>query len=220
MDVQKEGHPLDKLEDEEEFPFIVVAPKGTGEYSIWEPDEVISAVMTLLDEVQAVVAVNSSRIYLTGESAGGNGTWVIGLRYPDRFAALVPVMGYYGWPFAVRKTSAIWWGFRFGHSTGRKTRSSRWMQSRVWLTHWKRAAGMSRLRFSRTLGVTSMSDGSTPQNYTPGCSLKRWSETVEMDTGPTWPPTDCWWQASRLTRYTDYETLTLPWIYSLRLAVR
>ena len=29
---------------------------------------------------------------------GGNGVWTIGLRYPDYFAALAPVAGYFGWP--------------------------------------------------------------------------------------------------------------------------
>jgi predicted peptidase len=57
--------------------------------------------MTLLDEIQSILTVDPNRIYLTGVSAGGNGTWSIGLRHPERFAALAPVMGYYGWPFSV-----------------------------------------------------------------------------------------------------------------------
>ncbi|MFC1879342.1 prolyl oligopeptidase family serine peptidase [Chloroflexota bacterium] len=93
--------PPENLDD---FPFIIVSPQGTkeyAEYEIWSPDEIVSSVMALLDEVQSKVAVDTSRIYLTGDSAGGNGTWVIGLRHPDRFAALVSIMGYYGYPFTV-----------------------------------------------------------------------------------------------------------------------
>jgi len=45
--------------------------------------------------------VDANRIYLTGGSAGGNGTWSIGVRHPERFAALVSFMGYYGWPPSV-----------------------------------------------------------------------------------------------------------------------
>lgn len=104
MDVFKEGAPLDILENKPDFPFIVVAPKGKGgyeEYEIWSTDEKVNEVMALLDEVQGKVSVDPNRVYLTGESAGGNGTWVIGLHRLDRFAALVPVMGYYGWPFTV-----------------------------------------------------------------------------------------------------------------------
>jgi predicted peptidase len=57
--------------------------------------------MTVLDEVKAELSVDPNRIYLTGGSGGSNGVWVISLQYPDRFAALVPFMGYYGWPFTV-----------------------------------------------------------------------------------------------------------------------
>ena len=94
-------YPLNILDEQDYFPFIVVAPQGTGEYEFWATDEMVNAIMTLLDEVQAVLSVDSNRIYLTGVSAGGNGTWSIGVRHPERFAALVSVMGYYGWPFSV-----------------------------------------------------------------------------------------------------------------------
>ena len=95
---------LEPPENQDDFPFIILSPQGTQEYTeyeIWATDETISALMTLLDEIQATIAVDPNHIYLTGDSAGGNGTWVNGLRHPDRFAALVPVAGYYGYPFAV-----------------------------------------------------------------------------------------------------------------------
>jgi len=37
--------------------------------------------------------VDADRVYLTGLSMGGEGTWHIGLRHPDLFAAIVPVCG-------------------------------------------------------------------------------------------------------------------------------
>ena len=61
----------------------------------------VNSLFALLDEIQANFAVDTKRIILTGVSAGGEGTWEIGLRYPNRFAGLVPVMGYYGYPFTV-----------------------------------------------------------------------------------------------------------------------
>ena len=36
------------------------------------------------------------RVYLTGLSMGGAGTWLLGRRMPDAFAALVPICGFYG----------------------------------------------------------------------------------------------------------------------------
>jgi len=99
--VLQNDYPLNALADQDYFPFIVIAPQGTGEYEFWATDEMVNAIMTLLDEIQAVLSVDSNRIYLTGVSAGGNGTWEIGLRHPERFAAMVPAMGYYDWPYTV-----------------------------------------------------------------------------------------------------------------------
>jgi len=89
------------LEDQGGLPFVVVSPRVLGEYEFWAEEKTINSLNTLLQEVETNLSVDPQRIYLTGESAGGYGTWTIGLRYPDRFAALAPAMGYYGWPFEV-----------------------------------------------------------------------------------------------------------------------
>ena len=90
-----------KLQKETDFPFLVISPQGSGEYEVWSKDEMINSLFVLLDEIQAKYSVDLQRIYLTGVSVGGEGVWEIGLRYPERFAALVPVAGYYGYPFHV-----------------------------------------------------------------------------------------------------------------------
>lgn len=81
-----------------DFPFIVLSPQLTGkpgdEY--WFQDKVEASVFSLLDEVTASYAVDTTRVYLTGVSIGGNGVWEYGLRHPDTFAALAPVMGFVG----------------------------------------------------------------------------------------------------------------------------
>jgi predicted esterase len=97
----EDDYPLNTLADNGSFPFIVLAPKSIGDYDQWASDDQVQMAMTALDEVQAQLSVDAERVYLTGGSGGGNGVWVISLRYPDRFAALVPFMGYYGYPFTV-----------------------------------------------------------------------------------------------------------------------
>ena len=81
-----------------DFPFIVLSPQLTGkpgdEY--WFQDKVEESVFSLLNEATAAYAVDTTRIYLTGVSIGGNGVWEYGLSHPERFAALVPVMGFVG----------------------------------------------------------------------------------------------------------------------------
>ncbi len=81
--------------NEVDFPqvgFIVVSPYGRGEtagYSgIGEQD-----VLRAIADVEKAYHVDPDRVYLTGLSMGGGGTWHIGLRYPDKFAAIVPVCG-------------------------------------------------------------------------------------------------------------------------------
>lgn len=37
--------------------------------------------------------MDQKRIYLTGLSLGGHGTWALSCRYPDRFAAIAPFCG-------------------------------------------------------------------------------------------------------------------------------
>ncbi len=94
-----EEEPLPKkLENENNFPFIVVSPLGDGEFEFWAKDEMINPLFTLLEEIQAAYSIDTKKIYLTGSDMGGNGVWAIGLRYPEYFAALAPVAGYFGWP--------------------------------------------------------------------------------------------------------------------------
>ena len=72
----------------EDFPFIALAPQcQKNEY--WNPD----ALKTLIDHVTSELRVDTSRIYLTGQSMGGFGSWALAARYPDTFAAVAPICG-------------------------------------------------------------------------------------------------------------------------------
>jgi len=50
-------------------------------------------VLALLDELLANHRVDPERVYLTGLSMGGYGTWSLALAAPERFAAVVPICG-------------------------------------------------------------------------------------------------------------------------------
>jgi predicted peptidase len=70
------------------FPFIVVSPQcPPGEN--WSDDLLLG----LLDEIENKYAVDTHRVYLTGLSMGGFGTWSLGVSHPDRFAAIAPICG-------------------------------------------------------------------------------------------------------------------------------
>lgn len=87
-------HPLPKiLETRQDFPFIVVSPQLEYPYSGWDPQ--LELLNGLLLTLQARYAVDPKRIYVTGLSMGGGGTWKMAFRFPHRFAAIVPIAGFY-----------------------------------------------------------------------------------------------------------------------------
>ncbi len=87
--VKKHGPPK-LVEQQPDFPFIVVSPQCPA--GSWWPDK-LDDLSALLDEVEADYAVDSHRIYLTGLSMGGYGTWSLAQDQPERFAAIVPICG-------------------------------------------------------------------------------------------------------------------------------
>ncbi|MGG4397606.1 prolyl oligopeptidase family serine peptidase [Paenibacillus thiaminolyticus] len=83
-------HGPPKLAEHADLPFIIIAPQ-CPEHSHWQVE--MDAVIALLDEVTAAYRADPDRIYVTGLSMGGFGTWSLGIAYPERFAALVPICG-------------------------------------------------------------------------------------------------------------------------------
>jgi len=73
-----------------DFPFIVVSPQCPPGDRWTKKTEVL---IHLLDDIVARYDVDTERIYLTGLSMGGYGTWSLASEYPERFAAIVPICG-------------------------------------------------------------------------------------------------------------------------------
>jgi len=67
---------------------VIVAPQ-CPEDAWWDAD----ALMALVDEVRAAHPVDEDRVYITGLSMGGYATWDLLSRFPDVFAAAVPICG-------------------------------------------------------------------------------------------------------------------------------
>lgn len=80
------------------FPFITILPQcedtKTRPIFGWSPDRADGKrALAILDQVESEYATDPDRIYLTGLSMGGFGTWNFAATYPDRFAAIAPVCG-------------------------------------------------------------------------------------------------------------------------------
>jgi len=87
--VKKHGLPKN-IEAGESFPFIVIAPQCPLNTK-WEYH--FSALKHLIDSVCESHRVDINRIYLTGLSMGGSGTWSLATQYPNLFAAILPICG-------------------------------------------------------------------------------------------------------------------------------
>ncbi|MEG8946376.1 prolyl oligopeptidase family serine peptidase [Rosettibacter firmus] len=86
--VKKHGPP--KLIDEgKKFPFMVVSPQCPLNQR-WDTDDLIA----LLDYIVNNYKVDKNRIYVTGLSMGGNGTWRLAAKIPERLAAIIPICGW------------------------------------------------------------------------------------------------------------------------------
>jgi predicted peptidase len=75
-----------------DYPAIVVMPQVPGDsLFIGAPAQ---AAIAALDQTLAEFRGDADRVYLTGLSMGGNGTWNLAYRHPDRFAAIAPICGF------------------------------------------------------------------------------------------------------------------------------
>lgn len=85
--VKKHGPPK-LIENGKRFPFVVVSPQ-CPRGSRWEAWRL----SVLLDEVINKNDIDEERVYITGLSMGGFGTWDLAAYSPERFAAIAPICG-------------------------------------------------------------------------------------------------------------------------------
>lgn len=72
------------------FPMIVVSPQAPATPQFGWNIEVLNA---LLDDLISRYRIDEDRVYLTGLSMGGYGTWAWATANPERFAAIAPICG-------------------------------------------------------------------------------------------------------------------------------
>ena len=81
----------------ERWPAVIVLPQCRPEVD-WSAPSMEPQVLAALDASMREFHGDSRRVYLTGFSMGGYGTWSIAASHPERFAALVPIAGGIVWP--------------------------------------------------------------------------------------------------------------------------
>ena len=83
-------HGFSKLLQTKDFDAIFVMPQ-CPENSFWAAR--VESIIKFIEQLKAEKNVDENRIYLTGLSMGGFGTWYTAMARPDIFAAIAPVCG-------------------------------------------------------------------------------------------------------------------------------
>jgi predicted esterase len=94
-----------KLEAEKHG-YLVACPKGRKPASMYLGDAE-KDVMDVIAEMRRDYNIDPDRIYLTGHSMGGYGTWSVAMSHPDVFAALAPISGGSNTPAGMSKIAHI-----------------------------------------------------------------------------------------------------------------
>ncbi len=88
LEIVKKKGPTMLANKGKEFPFLLLSPQCPVK-QYWENDFLDK----LLTDIIRQYRVDPNKIYLTGFSMGGFGTWNLAKKYPNRFAAIAPVCG-------------------------------------------------------------------------------------------------------------------------------
>lgn len=88
LELVKRNGPPSFIDSRSDFPFVTISPQcaaGTR----WNIDDLQEMLQLILKHYH----IDTNRIYLTGLSMGGFGTWSWATKYPKQFAAIAPVCG-------------------------------------------------------------------------------------------------------------------------------
>jgi len=80
----------DQLYRGREFPFVIVAPQ-CPEHIRFSTENWFE---NFYNEINAKYRIDTNRVYLTGMSLGGSGTWYLATKYPGKFTAIAPMSGF------------------------------------------------------------------------------------------------------------------------------
>lgn len=83
-------HGFSKVIADKEFPCIFVMPQCPTD-SFWAAR--VESIVAFIEQLIREYGVDRDRVFLTGLSMGGYGTWFTAMARPDLFAAIVPICG-------------------------------------------------------------------------------------------------------------------------------
>ena len=137
------------IKEGQDFPFIVVSPQCPKEQR-WQP----VTLSALLDEIVKTHKVDEDRVYVTGLSMGGFGTWSLAAYTPHRFAAIMPICG----------GGETYWTKQFSHLP-------------VWVFHGAKDTGVPLRRSQEMVDALKKLEGNPKLTVYADAGHDSWTET-------------------------------------------
>jgi predicted peptidase len=127
-----------------------------------EPSEMLRVAIATLEKVRAEhkAAIDPARIYVTGLSMGGYGTWELAMRHPEWFAAAAPICG-----------------------GGDEARAGRLASLPVWAFHGKGDTVVWPERSERMVAAVTKAGGQAKLSLLPGVGHDAWSPAYDLQSG-------------------------------------
>ncbi|MEE8452750.1 MAG: prolyl oligopeptidase family serine peptidase [Thermoguttaceae bacterium] len=127
-----------------------------------EPSESIRLLMEVIAGMQKKLSIDTERLYIMGLSMGGYGTWDTIQRYPDMFAAAVPICG-----------------------GGDETGADR-IKTPVWAFHGDKDGAVPVERSRKMIAAIRANGGEPKYTEYPGCGHNAWSPAMADPELPKW----------------------------------
>lgn len=113
LEIVKKHGPPKLCTQQPDWPFITVSPQCPKEKR-WDAQMMAK----LVDHVAETQKADEKRLYVTGLSMGGSGTWALTAAHPNKFAAAVPMCGRGDAASAEKLVSLPIWIFHGAKDTG------------------------------------------------------------------------------------------------------
>ncbi|HEY3267500.1 MAG TPA: PHB depolymerase family esterase [Armatimonadota bacterium] len=168
------------LWDADKWPFIIVIPQKTIPGSEWEQHD--DVVMKTLSLTREQYSVDPHRIYLTGLSQGGHGTWVEGSMHTDIWAAIAPICGYPGAAFTTDPVPGG--GKPFTGSVDDLATKLKGMP--VWAFHGEADSVVPVQHTKDLVAAINAKGGSAKQTLYPGIDHNSWDKAYREENLPAW----------------------------------
>lgn len=83
-------HGFSKVIKDGEYECLFIMPQCPRD-SFWAAR--VESIDKFIEQIKSEYDIDEDKIYLTGLSMGGYGTWFTAMAYPDKFAAIAPICG-------------------------------------------------------------------------------------------------------------------------------